>query len=200
MSEPTLTEAEATAVVNEVIDLDGRSGERVTVAELEERVEALGVPRAKVREVLALRDQRAKEEAQRVKEAQRARAQRVAAVRDFVSAGWKWATGALSFVALIAGFVALNLDGDRDKVAEAQEKVYAALGRQQTIIASAPSISDPLNRDAEVAGAANRVYVAKNDYDHAVSVYNSDAGDLSWVLRVFPVFPLRFPYAREVWR
>lgn len=82
----------------------------------------------------------------------------------------------------------------------AQEKVYSAIGRQQTTLAQVQGFSDPLNRDAEIAGAANRVYVAKADYDHFVAEYNSDASYVQWFLRVSHILPTRLPFAREVWR
>ena len=99
------------------------------------------------------------------------------------------------------GIAALAFEDAAFKYGEAQERVYSSLGRQQTVRLQVQGFTDPLNRDAEVAGAANRVYVAKADYDRAVSTYNARAsGWASLLLRVFPrAYPARLPYAREVW-
>lgn len=196
----TLTEAEATAIVNEAIDLDGRSEDRLTVAELEDRVEALGVPRARIREALLSRTRQAKDAEDRARAKAALWAGRRATVQHYVRRGWQSATGVLTLLAIAVGFMALTLDDDHDRVIAAQEKVYAALGRQQTTLLQVQTFTDPLNRDAEIAGAANRVYVAKADYDHFVAEYNSDASHVQWFLRVFPILPTRLPFAREVWR
>ena len=200
MIDKTLTEAEATAVVNTAIDLDGRSPDRITVAELEDRVEAIGVPRGYIREALTIRAREAKESAERAREALRVRDRRVAAARYYVRRGWQSATGVLTFLVIVGCIMAGELSDERDKVIAAQEKVYAALGRQQTTLLQVQGYTDALNRDAEIAGAANRVYVAKADYDHFVAEYNSDANYVQGFLRVSHVFPARLPFAREVWR
>lgn len=200
MSDKTLTEAEATAIVNEAIDLDGRRVDRLTVAELEDRVEALGVPRTRIREALLARTRQAKEAADRAREARVVRDRRIAKVSHLAVRGWQGFTGLLTFLAIAGVVMGITLDSERDKALAAQEKVYSAIGRQQTTLAQVQGFSDPLNRDAEIAGAANRVYVAKADYDHFVAEYNSDASYVQWFLRVSHILPTRLPFAREVWR
>jgi hypothetical protein len=197
-TDKTLTEAEATAIVNEAIDLDGRSEEHLSVAELEDRVEALGVPRTRIREALLARTRQAKEAEDRAREARRVRDRRIATAQHLAVRGWQGFTGLLTFLAIAGVVMGITLDSERDKALAAQEKVYSAIGRQQTTLSQ--TYSDPLNRDAEVAGAANRVYVAKADYDHFVAEYNSDANYVQWFLRVSHILPTRLPFAREVWR
>ena len=198
----TLTEAEATAIVNEAIDLDGRSEDRLPVAELEDRVEALGVPRGRIREALLARTRAAKvaEENARA-EAARKRA-RNATLRSYYKRASAFCGSLMTVIFLTEAGCGLMLDDEHDKVVAAQERVYAALGRQQTVREMVRG-ADPLNAEAETVGAANRVYVAKNDYDAAVSEYNSDATNIFGIplVRVFPgTFPKRLPLAREVWR
>lgn len=199
----TLTEAEATAIVNEAIDLDGRRVDRLTVAELEDRVEALGVPRARIREVMLERARPAKETEARAIEARKVRARRVATVLDYARSGGQWAAGVLGVFLLVEGATGATLSESRNTAFAAQERVYAALGRQQTTLLQVQTFTDPLNRDAEIAGAANRVSVAKNDYNAAASGYNSLASTFLGhnLVRVFNnTFPARLPFAREIWR
>lgn len=198
----TLTEAEATAIVNEAIDLDGRSEDRLTVAELEDRVEALGVPRGRIQEALLARTRAAKvAEANARAEAARKRA-RNATLRSYYKRASAFCGSLMTVIFLTEAGCGLMLYDEHDKVVAAQERVYAALGRQQTVREMVRG-ADPLNAEAETVGAANRVYVAKNDYDAAVSEYNSDATNIFGIplVRVFPgTFPKRLPFAREVWR
>lgn len=201
-NQKTLTEAEATAIVNEAIDLDARSSERLTVAELEDRLESLGVPRTRIREVLAARKRAEKEAEERAREAAARKKARNATLRHYYKRASALCGSILPVVFLIEAQYGLMLDSEHDKVVAAQERVYAALGRQQTVREMVRG-ADPLNVEAETVGSANRVYVAKNDYDAAVAEYNSDATNIFGIplVRVFPgTFPKRFPFAREVWR
>lgn len=202
MRDQTLTEAEATAIVNEAIDLDSKAIPHLTVGELEDRVEELGVPRTRIHEALQTRTRQAKEAEDRAHaEAERKKA-RNATLRSYYKRASAFCGSLLTVVLITEAGCGLMLDDERNKVVAAQERVYAALGRQQTVREMVRG-ADPLNAEAETVGAANRVYVAKNDYDAAVAEYNSDAASIFGIplVRVFPgTFPKRLPFAREVWR
>lgn len=200
MTEKTLTEEDATAIVNAAIDLDGRSEDRLTVAELEDRVEALGVPRTRIREVLLSRARQAKEAENRAREARERAAATAAKIRRVAGLVGLVASGVVFLFVFSVACVLVDLDGRLNGANAAQERVYAALGRQQATLSMVQGYTDPLNRDAEVAGAANRVYVARVNYDRLVSAYNSEASILYWFLRRSRILPVSIPLAREVWR
>jgi len=197
-----LTETEATALVNDAIDLDARSEERLTVAELEDRLESLGVPRTRIHEALAARTRAAEKADQRARWDEAQKRARHEAFRGYCKRAMAFCGSLMTVAFFTEAGCGLVLNNERDKVIAAQERVYSALGRQQTVLGMVRG-ADPLNAEAEIVGAANRVYVAKNDYDAAVTEYNSDATNIFGIplVRVFPsTFPRRFPFAREVWR
>lgn len=202
MSDKTLTEEDAMAVVYEAVKRDTLRGPRLTAKEIEDRAAELGISQEIVREILAERDRQAEAELERAS----ARAARREALKARI-------TNALRAVLFMGALVALAwavLVGitwgrlaERFGFAEtAEERVYAALGRQQTVIAQARGFSDPPNRDAEIAGAANRVVVAREVYDRQAAEYNSLAASIlgRTVIWVFPRYPARLPTARQIWR
>ena len=193
MDQRTLPESEATKIVNAAIDREAADGNRVTVAELEDRVEALGVPGIRIREVLTEREQEEAAKAVR-RERHRATVRRVIKVSSTIFA-------VMVFMAVMA-FIMTDgeLRGEFNAVTFAQEGVYTALGRQQTVLHQVQTFTDPLNRDAEVAGALNRVYVAKSDYDFAANRYNADTqGWFATHFRHYLTYPQHVPLARDIW-
>jgi hypothetical protein len=198
----TLSPQEAKDIVNRAINLDAAKSEHVAVADLEDVVEGVGVPRTRVREAMALREaeERASAAALRAKLARRE--ELLYRARVFVRGATSVVGGVIGLAAVLTFLAMGELHDDNVRVVRAQEKVFAAIGRQQTTLSQVRGFTDPLNRDAEIAGAANRVAVAKNDYDIAVARYNGDASDslTRMVLQVHAFYPTRLPFAREVWR
>lgn len=198
----SLTETEATAIVNEAIDLDGQSEAPLTVADLEDRVEALGVPRSRVQEVLLSRARKDKEAEGRVRASAALWAERRAAAGRYVRRGVGLSAVVWGLFVMVEVLAAVTMGDNLTRVGAAQEKVYAAMGRQQTTLLLVQGFTHR-DRDAEVESAAYNVNLAKNQYDVIVTEYNSFASGFLGrnLVRVFPrSFPARRPLARDIWR
>ena len=205
MDERTFTEAEATKVVNAAIDRDAATKERLTLAELEEQIEALGIPAIRVRETLTdmARDELNRQKKLAVRNEIWGRRKKLAlntfkSVAIFGGA----AIGVLCLLYSITFSSSRNqLTYDLSQVHASEERVYSAIGRRQVILQQVQMFSDPLNRDAEISGSENRVAVAKSNYDDAANRYNNEAQTriAQNVLSSDHLLPHHVPLAREIW-
>lgn len=200
----TLTDAETEEILREAVGISYSPRETNTVADLESVMEELGLPRSRVAHAMSVIATR-RERVELAEKARKARRDRWRATARTLFRRTMWAT-VLSLVGLgFVLFVGVIAAGDRYQSAvAAQERVFAALGRQQTQVAMAQGFSDPVQRDAEIAGSANRVYIAKSDYDIAVMAYREEIttfpSNLPHILLRRWVVPRHMPLAREIWR
>ncbi|RKH60232.1 hypothetical protein D7X55_36515 [Corallococcus sp. AB049A] len=109
--------------------------------------------------------------------------------------------GALAGVVLVGvlavpGLIVRNgLTTRLAEVAQKRAQVRNVVERREALHARLEQLTPGLNRDAEVAGADNRVAVERRRYDERAAEYNASAASFptSWVVRLSglpPVLPL----------
>ncbi|MGE6758180.1 LemA family protein [Corallococcus interemptor] len=109
--------------------------------------------------------------------------------------------GALAGVVLVGvlavpGLIVRNgLTTQLAEVARKRAQVRNVVERREALHARLDQLTPGLNRDAEVAGADNRVAVERRRYDERAAEYNASAASFptSWVVRLSglpPVLPL----------
>ncbi|RKH25742.1 hypothetical protein D7V77_16710 [Corallococcus sp. CA041A] len=111
-----------------------------------------------------------------------------------------WAGVALAGVLAVSGLVVRNgLTTTLAEVAQKRSQVRNVLERRETLHARLDQLTPGLNRDAEVAGADNRVAVEQRRYDERAAAYNASAASFptSWVVRLSGL-PASLPLSSEV--
>ncbi|AUX24375.1 hypothetical protein SOCEGT47_049120 [Sorangium cellulosum] len=193
---PELPSEQAGAIdhedVDEVIALAARLAEadkdRLSVEDLERIGAELEIPPHQVR--------RAVEELGRRR--QREAARRAATRRRLV-----WAGAALSALVLLLGALTLSARASLEQArAEAQRRraqVENVVERRERTRARHEGAAPSPERDAELAGADNRVSIERRRYDEGASAYNALASGLSEQLaaRLFGL-PARVPLSNEI--
>ncbi|NRD54420.1 hypothetical protein [Corallococcus exiguus] len=107
---------------------------------------------------------------------------------------------ALAGVLAVSGLVVRNgLTTTLAEVAQKRSQVRNVVERRETLHARLDQLTPGLNRDAEVAGADNRVAVEQRRYDERAAAYNASAASFptSWVVRLSGL-PPSLPLSSEV--
>ncbi|WP_437909748.1 hypothetical protein WME95_18830 [Sorangium sp. So ce327] len=132
-----------------------------------------------------------------------ARRQREAARRDAARRRLRWAGAALSAIALVLGGLLLSarasLEQGRAEVERRRAQVENVVERRERTRARHEGAAPSPERDAELAGADNRVSIERRRYDEDASAYNALAAGLSAQLaaRLFGL-PARVPLSNEI--
>lgn len=110
------------------------------------------------------------------------------------------AVAAVALIALILAFVGRgNVKAERSKVNKAHAQVRNVLDRQAHVEERFEGAELNADREAELAGAENRVAIEKRRYDQAATEYNDVAGSFpgSWGATVFGL-PESMPLSHEI--
>ncbi|WP_437986778.1 hypothetical protein [Sorangium sp. So ce117] len=132
-----------------------------------------------------------------------ARRQREAARRAAARRRLRWAGAALSAIALVLGGLLLSarasLEQGRAEVERRRAQVENVVERRERTRARHEGAAPSPERDAELAGADNRVSIERRRYDEDASAYNALAAGLSAQLaaRLFGL-PARVPLSNEI--
>jgi hypothetical protein len=200
MSEPAakggLREAVARDDVDDVIEeaarLQTEEADQLSVSDLKEVAKELDI------------DERYVDRATERLEARRAEATRIA--RERIAARRKLfrvtagVLGAVLGVLLVTALVGQSgLRAELVVVEQARAQVRNVVERQQAVEARYRTLSESPEKDAELAGAENRVRIERKRYDEAVAQYNAAAGGAAATLGAWLfALPRRMPFSNEV--
>ncbi|WP_438017722.1 hypothetical protein WMF18_00865 [Sorangium sp. So ce315] len=194
VSEPKAAQSEKVDYedVDEVIALAARLAEadkdRLRIEDLERVGAELEIPPHNVR---------------RAVEELAARRQREAAQRTAAQRRRRWAGAAVSAIALVLGGVLLSarasLEQARVEVERRRAQVENVVERRERTRARHEGAAPSPERDAELAGADNRVSIERRRYDQDAGAYNALASGLSeqLVAHLFGL-PARVPLSNEI--
>jgi len=179
-------------IIGVAAELKNSAEEQLSVSDLKEVALELGIePHFVTRAIEALEERRRTKAALEQQQAQRRRTIKIAVAV------------ALALFLLIGGGTSLSLQSSlTEQLSVAEQKraqVKNVLERQKKVERRVKELKPGPEKDAELAGAENRVRIERRRYDQAASKYNAKAGGVfaSLCARLFGL-PPRLPLSNEV--
>jgi hypothetical protein len=182
--------------VDEIIGLAAKhthlDPEKLTITELVEIGAELGIKKEAV--------ERAAAELETRRAAERAEAERTRVARAKRARVVGVASAVVVVVMVIASWIGhASLTSALGDVDRARSQVANVIARREDVEKRvAGAAIDPRDKDAELAGAENRVAIEKRRYDEAAERYNARAATFpNDVWRIVFAMPAHVPYSRE---
>jgi hypothetical protein len=175
-------------IASEIAERENKEKARMSVDDVVDIGEQLGLEADDVEEAVGtLRDREARDAA------------RAARRKKWI----RYAGGAAAALAVSLMFMGLigrgRLNSARDDVDKARAQVRNVIERQANVEARLADQPASRDKDAELAGAENRIAIEKRRYDEAASKYNGTARSFTgaWGARFFAI-DKRVPLSNEV--